>query len=202
MTLGVILAGGESRRFGSPKAFALWRGRPLIEWVLDAQRSVTEAVCIVTRDPGLFESYGTEVLIDAGPGQGPARGIATALARAAELRVDGIWCTPCDAPLADPRLGRRLIGESPDADAVIPRSEGPLGYEPLFGWYSTRLLPTFAASLTTEMNAVHEIVSRLARVVFLAPAEGQSPFIFRNINAPEDLARLEADLTMSNQSEG
>ena len=199
MTLGAILAGGESRRFGSPKAFAVWRGRPLIEWVLDAQRSVVDEVCIVTRNPDLFQSYGTEVLTDAGPGQGPARGIATALARATEMGADGIWCTPCDAPLADPRLGRRLVDESPGADAVLPRSAGPLGYEPLFGWYSTRLAPTFAAALRAGVNAMHEIVSRIDRVVFLPPAEKQSPFIFRNINAAEDLAQLEADLRMSNQ---
>ncbi|HZU40505.1 MAG TPA: nucleotidyltransferase family protein [Solirubrobacteraceae bacterium] len=36
----VILAAGEGRRFGGPKQVALWRGRPLLAWVLDAALSV------------------------------------------------------------------------------------------------------------------------------------------------------------------
>jgi CTP:molybdopterin cytidylyltransferase MocA len=33
---GIVLAGGEGRRFGSPKQLARLRGRPLIEWAVEA----------------------------------------------------------------------------------------------------------------------------------------------------------------------
>lgn len=35
-TAGLVLAAGESRRFGSPKQLALFRGRPLVEWAVRA----------------------------------------------------------------------------------------------------------------------------------------------------------------------
>jgi CTP:molybdopterin cytidylyltransferase MocA len=36
----VVLAAGEGRRFGGAKQIALWRGQPLLEWVLDAALGV------------------------------------------------------------------------------------------------------------------------------------------------------------------
>lgn len=36
----VVLAGGAGRRFGGAKQVALWRGRPLLSWVLDAALGV------------------------------------------------------------------------------------------------------------------------------------------------------------------
>jgi CTP:molybdopterin cytidylyltransferase MocA len=36
----IVLAAGAGRRFGGPKQVALWHGRPLLEWVLDAALGV------------------------------------------------------------------------------------------------------------------------------------------------------------------
>jgi CTP:molybdopterin cytidylyltransferase MocA len=36
----VILAAGAGRRFGGPKQIAIWRERPLLDWVLDAALAV------------------------------------------------------------------------------------------------------------------------------------------------------------------
>src|SRR5581483_4041463 len=36
----VVLAAGAGRRFGGAKQIAAWRGRPLLEWVLDAALGV------------------------------------------------------------------------------------------------------------------------------------------------------------------
>jgi CTP:molybdopterin cytidylyltransferase MocA len=37
----IVLAAGAGRRFGGPKQVALWRGRPLLAWTLDAALGVT-----------------------------------------------------------------------------------------------------------------------------------------------------------------
>jgi CTP:molybdopterin cytidylyltransferase MocA len=36
----IVLAAGAGRRFGGPKQVARWRGRPLLEWALDAALGV------------------------------------------------------------------------------------------------------------------------------------------------------------------
>jgi len=43
---GIILAGGRNKRMGSNKALTLLNGKPLIEWVLNAMREVTDNVII------------------------------------------------------------------------------------------------------------------------------------------------------------
>ena len=44
--LGLILAGGQSSRFGSDKAAALHQGRPLINHVADALRPHVDALAV------------------------------------------------------------------------------------------------------------------------------------------------------------
>ena len=52
--LGAIIAGGQSRRFGSDKALAVIDGRPMIAHVTEALRPQVEMVAICGRDwPGL-----------------------------------------------------------------------------------------------------------------------------------------------------
>lgn len=46
-TFAVVVAGGEGRRFGGPKQFALLAGRPVLEWSVAAARSVADEVVLV-----------------------------------------------------------------------------------------------------------------------------------------------------------
>ncbi len=50
--LGAVLAGGQSRRFGSDKALALLDGRPLIAHVIAALAAQTEAVIVCGKEWG------------------------------------------------------------------------------------------------------------------------------------------------------
>ena len=49
----LILAAGQSRRFGGGKLRALWNGRPLILWALEAALAapVTEVILVWGGDP-------------------------------------------------------------------------------------------------------------------------------------------------------
>ena len=49
----VILSGGLSRRFGEPKAFARWKGKPLYQW---CKQALGDDVLILSR-PGLTERF-------------------------------------------------------------------------------------------------------------------------------------------------
>ena len=52
----IVVAAGEGRRFGQPKQFAVLGGRPVIEWSLDASRSVARGVVAVVPESFLGRS--------------------------------------------------------------------------------------------------------------------------------------------------
>jgi molybdopterin-guanine dinucleotide biosynthesis protein A len=116
--LGAILAGGRSSRFGSDKALAEFRGKPLLAHVLDAMAPQVDACVVVGRDwPDLLR-------IDdrPGPGFGPLGGVCAALHHAARTGHARVLVSPCDilflpddavhklAPPPSVVRGQRLIG--------------------------------------------------------------------------------------------
>ena len=75
--VGIILAGGESRRMGSDKALVEVGGRPMAGWVAEAMAGF-DRVVMVGRHRGIA---GLEAIPDLQPGPaGPLSGIQTALA--------------------------------------------------------------------------------------------------------------------------
>jgi len=48
----IVVAAGRGERFGAPKQFALLRGRPVLQWSVDAARAVADGVVLVL-PPGL-----------------------------------------------------------------------------------------------------------------------------------------------------
>ncbi|MEX2570521.1 MAG: molybdenum cofactor guanylyltransferase [Gemmatimonadota bacterium] len=192
LTYGAILAGGRSVRFGSPKAFARVGGLPLIERVLRCHRVALPESVIVTNEPSVYAALGASVICDLHPHSGPLAGLHAALIWASEKGVAGVCCTPCDAPFVHPELLRRLALASVGMEAVLPRSDGPLGYEPQFGWYSVAVLPVVAACLSTGHLAFWQLVEQLGTIGYISTAEVReftSPaLVFSNVNTLDDLA--------------
>src|SRR5688572_12817975 len=76
-----ILAGGESRRMGRPKAELLVRGRPILAHVLQQLEWKGPTMLVTSpahRSPSGCELFDREV-VDPVAGQGPLRGVLTAL---------------------------------------------------------------------------------------------------------------------------
>ena len=78
-TTGVILAGGASSRFGSNKALALLRGRPIISHVAAVLEKTFHSHLLVTNSPETYQFLGWQMTTDIHPGQGPLAGIHSAL---------------------------------------------------------------------------------------------------------------------------
>ncbi len=132
LPLGVVLAGGASRRFGSEKSLFPLAGRPMAAWVLDALRPWTSGQVLITPSTAAPETLGVPGRPDLVPGLGPIGGLETALAWAEELGHPRILLLACDLPLLTSDLVGRLLREwPPGVHAVVPESPGPLGYEPL-----------------------------------------------------------------------
>ena len=100
--LGAVLAGGQSRRFGSDKAVALLHGKPLIAHAVEALAAQAEAVIVCGREWGDWVPDRPE------PGLGPLGGINAALHAAVQRGFDAVLTVPCDAPRLPDDLAARL----------------------------------------------------------------------------------------------
>lgn len=189
----MILAGGRSRRFGSPKAFAPLGEVQLLERVRIALAATDCAVVAIGDDPRLVGS-GLEVRADRQPDLGPLGGLQSALCWANELGYAGLLLAGCDMPFISPALLRHLLSRAcaTDALAIVPESgmEGKL--EPLCAWYSTELLPDVDRRLQQGALALvdllsHPLVERLPEKV--VRSFGDPSTLFLNVNTREDFDR-------------
>lgn len=106
--LGLVLAGGRSRRFGRDKAGIEIDGQALLARIFTLVDSVCDRVFVSVRadqvDEALRKCY--SLIVDAQPELGPAGGILAAHANS----PDAAWfVTACDMPLLDEASIRLLI---------------------------------------------------------------------------------------------
>lgn len=179
--IGVILAGGASRRFGgAPKGAQLLRGRPLALHVADALKGVCSRVLLEDNGDAAYGALGLE-RIGAAPehgGKGPLAGMA------AGLRVAGgrVAFAPCDMPLLTAEIFGALAAHPAGAYAISPD-----GIEPLVCVLPVSALGVIEHALDgEEIPRVVEVLSRAGAIGVTFPEPG--PFV--NVNTPEELARL------------
>jgi len=192
----VILAGGRSTRFGGDKALATWRGRPLVDHVLDRLPSERAGAVLVVRKEQAQDHRvrGRLTLVHDDPAlhEGPLRGVIRGLAA---CRTPWAWVVACDQPLVSPALLLALRRTAAAADlAVIPAWGGRL--HPLTGLYAVQCGP-----LLQECSAGGEtsLVGALKKIGFRVFEEDDCRLWdrrgagFLNINRPGQLALLEGD---------
>lgn len=190
LPLAAILAGGASRRFGSPKALAEVDGRPLIERVRDALLAAVPDPVLITAWPERFGWLGLASRPDVAPGGGPLAGIHAALLWSRERGRRGALVVACDLPFLHPELLRRLVQRAGETRAAAVAPEGPDGRpEPMCAWYSEEALPEIQARLREGDLALRRLLPALGaerislpETADLAPPE----VLFHNVNSPAD----------------
>ncbi len=117
MTVALIVAAGRGERLGAgrPKALVELAGRPLLQWSVDALRTVPSVVRIVVAlPPGVTAPAGTTGV----PG-GASRSESVRLALAAAGAGDPVLVHDAARPLLTPELAERVLtaalGEGVDA---------------------------------------------------------------------------------------
>lgn len=169
--LGVVLAGGESRRFGSEKALFPLGGRTMAAWALKALEPWTSGQVVITNDGKVAEALGVPGRPDRIPGLGPLGGLHTALTWAREEGRGGVLLLACDLPLVTGELVGRILRRWPsDALAVVPGSHGPLGFEPLCAGYDVRGLPEVEQLIGSGQRSMEAALNRM-KAVRIPPSE-------------------------------
>ncbi|MCC7490921.1 MAG: NTP transferase domain-containing protein [Fimbriimonadaceae bacterium] len=179
-----VLAGGQSRRFGSDKAQALVDGRPMLARVVAAARAVVDPVVVIGGQGPLPD--GALALPDLLPGGGPVQAVVAAT-RAWPGRP---WLLlGCDLPYLDPRLLQRLSRPLPLPALVrLPLLEGRAQY--LTSFWSPAAAAAFEAACGRGEQALRRVAGELPQEVLTAAdllAAGLDPAHLRDVDTPADL---------------
>lgn len=180
---GVILAGGRSERFGSPKPEAVLRGRTLIQRVFDTLSADCTRIAVAGSARGLGAPCETVADAAAAP-SGPLAGVLAALEWASRAGAAWVVTSPCDTPLLPHGLARRLTAAAETSGAQAAIALGPDGPHPLIGAWRPGLAPALAAALEARHPPAHTVARSLGATEVALPS-----WSLLNINEPADLDR-------------
>ncbi len=183
-TVGVVLAGGASRRMGRDKALVEVAGRPMLDWVVDALGAVTTDV-VVSGDPRPELADRLRFVEDKGERtRGPLAGIVAVMEQAdpdALLVVVGV-----DHPWVRSSTLREIVARFAERP-VVPVPDG-IRQTTCAAYPTNDLLVA-----TRELNAGGSIQSMLDRTAFDPFTEsdiagcGEDGRSWFSVNTPDDL---------------
>jgi molybdenum cofactor guanylyltransferase len=193
----IILAGGQSRRMGRPKAALRFGNVTILERLIAELRGDFDDILVLAA-PAQSEAFPIEDLLRAAPSpvrllrdhnayEGPARPLAHGLAAA---RNDVAFACSCDLPLLRVEVVRALGRMLNGYEAVIPIIAGTP--QPLFSFYRRNAAATIEMQLASGERRLTMITAALKayhpedREVREFDPELRS---FLNINTLEDYRR-------------
>lgn len=193
--VGLLLAGGQSRRMGGgDKALQPLGGRPLLDHVIERLRpQVATMVLNANGDPARFAGFGLPVVPDSVPDfAGPLAGVLAGLDWAATNRPDCelVVSVPTDAPFLPRDLVARLVARMQAADAELACAASGGQPHPVVGLWPVRLREALRHAVVAEQIRKVDTWTaryRLAMVPFAEEAAGVDPFF--NANRPDDFER-------------
>jgi len=190
-TIGVLLAGGESRRFGQPKAFAEYYGKKFWHYSMEALIDTTEKQIIISHQNLLTkfkEQTQVKVITDDHHfvEDGPKAGLYTAM-----KNEESEWFVilSCDIPLISGELIQKLLAYiSPGKKVIIPNIEGKL--HPLVGVYHHSVFPLIEKQLVNKDRKMMTLLNQVNGLFVTEKELNIDPKIFSNINSPKDYGML------------
>jgi molybdenum cofactor guanylyltransferase len=190
--VGIILAGGHSRRMGTDKASLQFGPELLLQRIVRIVGQTASPVIVVAQQGRKLPTLSPEVILahDESPDRGPLEGIAAGLRtlRNKFPEIDAVFISGCDTPLLMPAFVNRMA-ELLDLpyDAAVPiQNDVP---QPLAGVYRPKILPVVNQLLTDNRLSLRDLLDHLA-VRFVSADELRSvdPELqsLRNLNTPAD----------------
>ncbi len=182
----IILAGGDSKRLGRPKALLDFCGKSLIEIMGDRLSEFFDQVTLVTDRPELYEGLPVLITNDLIKDEvkSPLRGIH------AGLSVSPIpyqFVVACDMPFLNTELVSYMARFAADHDAVVPRVGSY--FQPLHAFYSRSCIDIISRQIEGGLYKVTEFYDNL-KIRFIDSAEVKrfdpEEISFTNINTWPD----------------
>ena len=179
---GFILAGGKSSRFGSDKALAIWKGKPLLLHAIAALKDFGLTSRVVCRDPLPYLEYAKAFVTSERPDLGPLEGLRVALKSSSH---EFALALTADMPLITKTHLQKLLASHATGTAVVYVSADKIRH-PFPGLYPRSALPVIESF--TSGSSVQALLDRIP-LRELAPDSGTTAAL-RGVNTPEELRRL------------
>lgn len=186
MIAGIILAAGDSRRMGSPKALLDYRGETFAARLIRIFEKFCDPVIVVAgrHAAQIRAQIGARVVINPDPDRGQLSSLQTALAEL-PANIEAFLFTPVDSPAVAESTVAAMIGDfrSSRAPFVIPRFCGKRGHPVLAAGAMTReFLAQLAEAETRAVVNRHENEIRYLDV--------DDPGILTDVDDPEAYREL------------
>lgn len=185
--VGVVLAGGLSSRYGSPKAFAKLGDQFFYEIAVDALKDSCDEVIIVTR-PELVNCYSDNLAVitdvKAFDGLGPLAGIYSAMKA---VQADHYVVLPCDMPYIKREVIRNLLARHRNGTTAVV-SEGK--HHPLVSiWDGEMKAPVKEALKNHQLRVIQTLTACAVTWIEGDTLTKDAARTFVNVNTPDRLER-------------
>lgn len=181
--VGIVLAGGASSRYGSPKAFAQHDGRYFYEIACAALEASSEHIIIVTREELVARFPPTMTVITDTPhflGLGPLAGIYSAMTYREAARYIVL---PCDMPFMTPAVIDNLTSATQQGAVTAVRREDDV--YPLVSIWTKEVQHAVYEALINRRLSVMQLLQQVKTTWVEARQLTTNPrIVFQNINEP------------------
>ena len=182
----LVLAGGDSRRMGRPKAWLEVGDTTLLRYVVERLAPAFSEVMVSFAEPEqLEEPVPYRIVFDRKRSTGPLAGLEAGLDAS---RNEILFAVACDMPYVTQEVAQVAVAAVSGCDAAIPRFDGRP--EPVCGAYRRTALPFITGALNSGRLKTADIAGDLD-VTWL---ESLDPAAFRSLNTPQDLERFHVEL--------
>lgn len=180
---GVVLAGGQSSRYGQPKMFELFGGQPLYKLSLIAlQKNQLEPLIIATNDSlqARFSEENVHWIIEKHPHQGPLFALQNIMINSPD--VEWFFVVASDMPFINADFVHTMLSLIDDRfDAIVPTQHTKI--QPLAAIYRRSALPNVNQLVQQNKRSMQALLEQLQ--VCYVPFEIAST-TFININTQQD----------------
>jgi len=183
----VILAGGKSIRFGSPKEFAYIQVESLLDNALNIAKKISSHVMIIAGNKHFVGEKNIPIHQDLYENCGPVCGIYTALYYSDSPYIAVL---PCDMPLLDPDIYKLLRTLQVKDYVIVATFQGKI--QPLISIWPKAIAKDLKKMIDSKILSLRKILNQLnVQKVDLSKYEAtNNPDIFCNINYKSDLKIL------------
>jgi len=188
---GVILAGGENRRFfGKNKAFVRVGEKRILDRIYSVFNTLFEEIILVTNDPLQYFEWDLNIVTDLFPIRSSMTGIHAGLFY---TQSPYACIVACDTPFIKRDIVETILDNiEPRVDVVVPQTSE--GLEPLCTLYSKECLAPIRQQLAKKEFKIDRLFQkvRVKKIPEKVLREKDPDLIsFFNINTPGDLTRAE-----------
>ena len=188
--LGVVLAGGKSKRFGKDKANVKLGNKTLIQHTLDKIKSKFNKIIIVSNTE-VVKDY--TIVKDCISGQlGPLVGVLSAMKWIKKNNYSYEWIItfPCDTPFFNVSIVDKFVNVAKLKNSFLYFVKTENKRHNIFGLWSLKLINTLEEDINkNEYRKVEKWANKIGVKTINVTYEKMDPFF--NINTKEELAEAE-----------